>query len=677
MPLLSLLRWLSPGWRVSIAALVFIGWRWAAVGARAAEIVTTAQRDDFIAACAGDFALVWALGLLWRTAACAKQSWSAALIGYGEALAVACGLIGVASIVVRAGDYVHCYLARCHLSAEAALYLGGGFGDAAWTTQWLVVALTAIASAVIVVTLLSQDAVTHADDHATGDRALQRFGAPVGFGLAALLAAVALAQAAAEPPNEFGLRIVPEANFVYQLQVLAEDTATRPNTLPPIAADRWRRWQRWGFVPSASRQNEPFPLFQPHLQEPPLALPRKRGVVTQPNVVLIILESTSTLFVSELSGYYRGLMPELSALARKMTRVQPYYNTSSPTIAGTIATLCSVFPPTHPADVRAMANSNESTSFSCLSDILRTQNYRSYYVAGHDPRQANMEEFLRHHGFDEVHTEPQLAAHFGKVHKSWFGFHDAEVYTYAMAQIERLEAARLEDNRPYLMVIATLDAHEPGLAPPGFELPVDATLAVEGAPKDKAARQLLAGYHFADKALGPFGCFLLEDKRAAETLFAITADHAPFRTTANESVYTNKPYSWSYAPLPLLLHDPAHELPKVVEVLSGSLDVAPSILQLLGVVDVPNSLTGHSVFGTRPLLPTLLGRTGSRGIWLITPSDNREAPMAEIQEACRIGAPLLRRDKAAPGTCDLLALLQWQDAVWAAKRLRPQLPTGQ
>ncbi len=673
----AVIWWLAPTWRVVGAAVALIVWRWQAVQARAAELVTASQRDAFAYACATDFALVWALALVWRMAAHGCDAWSWPIATASRATTWACALVAIASPIVRAGDYVHCYLAHSHLSAEAATYLGDGFGDAAFTPRWLWATLLAGATSWLVVRLLVRDAALVADEVSLLPTVQQRLGAFGSAALASLLVGAMLVPLALDPPHEYSLSIVPEANLVYQLQVLAEDPAARPNTLPQVTPERWRKWQNWGFVPTASRQAEPFPLYQPQLNEPPLALPRKPGVTLQPNVVVVMLESTSSLFVSELSGFYKGLMPELSALSRRMTRVQPYYNTSSPTIAGTIATLCSVFPPHHPADVKALAGSNESTNFSCLSEILHAKGYRNFYIAGHDPHQANTEEFLRHHGFDEIHTEPQLNQRFGKkTPKNWFGFHDAEVYTYAMEQIERLEAARTEDGRPYFMVIATLDAHEPGLAPKEFKLPTDPTLAVAGAPKDAGAQTLLKGYHFADRAMGPLAKFLFEDGRAARTLIAITADHAPFRTPANASVFKGKPAGWSYTPLPLLVHDPAHDLPKIVEVLAGSLDVAPTLLHLLGVVDVPHSLTGHSIFGSRPQLPLLLGRTGSRGIWLITPLDNREEPMGFVQEACRTGVPLLARDPKAPGTCDLLALLQWQDAVWSAKRLRPQLPIG-
>ena len=71
------------------------------------------------------------------------------------------------------------------------------------------------------------------------------------------------------------------------------------------------------------------------------------------------------------------------------------------------------------------------------------------------------------------------------------------------------------------------------------------------------------------------------------------------RTPSNATIFAGLNTGWSFDRLPLLIHDPTHQLPPKVDVLSGSLDVAPTLLHLVGLAQQPTTMAGASIFGNR------------------------------------------------------------------------------
>lgn len=656
-------QWVAPSWRVLLLVAMAWSWRGLMLLARHAAVATPPQQRDAAWGFLQDAALV--MGLVWLIRAGQRAAdgsrWGAL------ALVVPAWALLALSPLVRAVDLAHCYLAGSHLSAEAFSYVGAGFEDVLATPRAIGLAVATV------VALLATIALVRRESEAILELELRDLEAMI---LAVLLAGVALTaglwRSVERPPHEFSLRLVPEANLVRQA-ALYWDQQRATADAAPVDAARWVRWKQLGWVPQQARSDAAYPLVRPRAQEPELALPRLAGSPDKPDIILILLESTSTLFVHELSGQYQGLMPELSALARDMTRVDNYYNTASPTIAGTIGTLCSAWTPMHPGDMTATQLASAGPPLSCLPDLLQERGYRTVYVAGHQPQQTATAAFLLGHGFDEVYTGPDLKQRLETTGASPMGLHDRDVLRFARQQVERLESRPAAQRQPFLLVVATLDTHEPGLAPEDCQLPRDATggVAVAGAPNDRDGLRQLAAYHCSDKVLGEFARFVLAPERRERTLLTITADHAPFRTPANESVFAGHPGGWAFDQLPLLIHDPLHQLPSRVDVLSGTLDVAPTLAHLLGIGDVHTAFVGHSILGSAKDFPALIGRVGTRVAWVKVAGGSREVPYKELAEMCNKAEPLLVGAGPYPGSCEIAAYFEWLDMLWSHGRIRP------
>src|SRR5262249_49869289 len=150
------------------------------------------------------------------------------------------------------------------------------------------------------------------------------------------------------------------------------------------------------------------------------------------------------------------------------------------------------------------------------------------------------------------------------------------------------------------------------------------------------------------------------------TLWAMTGDHPseplPF-LNALHARHRRAYGGWS-GRLPLLLHDPTHALPQRVPVLSGHLDLAPTLLHVLGIVDQKHAMEGMSIFGARPQHPLLLGRMAPESAAIYRPGRTRSVSVEQLDRLCDAGDSLLRRDAQALSACELLAWLRWQNALW-------------
>ncbi len=684
----TLARVLAPSWHALLAVAVTLAWRVAMLSARglleadAIRAMDMTQMRMLAKGAVWDVLLVLGAVLLLRAAALLA-------VRLGATLAIPvflATLLAVVTTVLRAADLGHCYLGRSHFSAESFLYIQGGYNDRILSTRGLALVAAVLLALTTLAWSLRRDmrntvVLTSVAQHRLqGPSRTLLWLVPALVGL--LLAGRVGLDAWRYPPHEFELRVVPELNFARQLRVFSQDAADRATLqVPVVPAATWQRWQAAGLVPRGLAPDRPYPLFRQGLGEPPLGYPTQPGAPAQPDVVLTLMESVNRVFVDELSGTFKGLMPNLgrfihgTGAARRMTAVEGYWNTTSPTIAGTVASLCSLYSPVHPGDLNGRSPVFGNAHYLCMAEVLRQAGYRTAFIQGADLVGANMDKFLVAHGFDEVLADAALSHRFPNAAKTEMGYHDADVLTFAKEHILHLESLKKRDGRPFFVVIATLDTHEPGLATDDCHLPrgPDGQLTVAGVPNEPSGQKVLTAFHCTDKALGDLGDFLLAPGRGERLLWAITSDHASFRTLANDSVFKGLGTGWSFDRLPLLIHDPLHALPAKVEVLSGSLDVAPTLLHLLGHEAAATNMMGHSVFGSRPQLPFLAGRIGARRAFVKVQSTEHEMPMAELGALCQRHEPLL----AVPtpvDACELVLWFDWQDALWALRRLAP--PAG-
>ncbi len=661
-------RWLVLGWTL-VLGLRAISWY-----ARAALERPDASAREAIKGALWDVVLVYALFALarWGRALVDRQGGPAAtrLAGWlslGLALVIA-----TVSPILRCFDIGHCWLGGCHWAVTGFQHMHPELLSRLLQGQPLVLTLTGALMTAALVSAVWRDGRSWRRQ--LGQRASLRW-LTMPLLVALLPATWAIRDGLAYPASVYELRLLPETNFISKLtEALADDGDEQP---PPAAlpAALRKRFATLGLMPQGEPVAPGYPLTRAGLEPEPVPFARHATATEQPNVVLTFVESLSGLFVAGVGGRFAGLTPELDALAKQMTVVRGFHNTSSPTISALVTAMCGLHPPTHPRDLGVGETVDGATAYVCLADLLRQRGYRTVFVQSAGAEVTAMGYFLRTHGFDEVHDRATIKARWPEGPEGIWGVHDDRLIDYATEQIKRLEAARKEDGRPFLVVLMTLDTHDPGMAADDCDLPRDANgnALVADLPDNEGAQHLLAAYHCTDRALGHLGRFLLQPPRREHTLWLLSTDHAAFRTPNSRPLLSDPKTGWECDPAPLLIHDPQRDLPGEVQVLSGTQDVAPTVLHLLGIEPKRHAMTGHSVFGRRRQLPTLVGRVGGRTIYLQSASARRELTLIALRRLCAQKALLLPDGSDPLSACELAAWVDWQDALWRSRTLFPAL----
>jgi hypothetical protein len=571
---------------------------------------------------------------------------------------------------MRAADLLYCALEGSHFNAGAFLYVApqniGLLRDGHNPTA---VAAVLAGITACVVALVRDGREYRARVQAASLRPRR---AELVYALPVFAAALLPAGSGFGASEEHPAFFMPEATVLRAWSIWRGGAAREGEATPSLRPELVSRFVAKGLLPAQPLDPE-YPLVR-RLETEPVAYPETAAAAAgPPNVVLTLVEQLDHEFVSEFSHELQGVMPELSALSRRVTMVTDYRSITQPTIHALVASLCSVHAALGYEDLNARRGGDalEHTALRCLPEILREHGYRTVYIQGGSNRFAGTEGFLRAHGFDETYGFAELEKLHPERDNSLWGVHDDVLVWFAERKIRELEARRAEDGRPFFVMVQTLDMHAPGHSPWSCGLPA----ALRAISDDADSRRMLRAVHCADKALGHFGRFLLDDAgRAKRTLWALTGDHPSEPLAFLNALHKKRGdrYGGWSGRLPLLLHDPHHALPKQVDTLAGHLDLGPTLLHLLGVGGVPAAMEGRSIFGERPRLPLLIGRMAPSFVAIHRPGHTLSLSVDRLLALCNERAPLIAGDADALSSCELLDWLRWQNALWKHKRIYPE-----
>jgi arylsulfatase A-like enzyme len=572
---------------------------------------------------------------------------------------------------VRAADLLNCTLTGRHFSAGAFIYMSpanltllrDGHSPIA------VYALVGATAAYILALVLdgrshrrrvaaAPPSIPSSSEHVPAFIAVLAIALPLGSGFWASETATA--------------RFVPESVFlrqwlVYRGVITPADAAQLdlPNGLE-------RKLVKLGLAPEQPLDPR-YPLLHARLDSTPFPYPKTAAAGNgPPNVVFTLVETLNHEFVNAFSGELPGLMPQVSALAQRVTMVTDYRSITTPTIHALVASLCSIHGalPYVELNKRRVGDAMETTRMMCLPEILRAHGYRTVYIQAGSNRFAGTEGFLKAHGFDETIGAQQLEPMYPERERSHWGVHDDTLVEFAENKIRELEAQRAQGGPPFFVMVQTIDMHAPGQPPLSCAMPDE----LRNVSRDPDSRTMMHAVHCTDAALGELGRFILDDPaRADSTLWALTGDHPSVPMAFLNDLHAkhhDRFGEWS-GRLPLLLHDPTHALPQRVPVLSGHLDLAPTLLHILGIVDQKNAMEGLSIFGQRPKHPVLLGRRAPDDVAIYRPGHTHSLSVEHLVKLCDGRHTLLHGDEQALNSCELLAWLRWQNALWKYNRIFP------
>ena len=269
------------------------------------------------------------------------------------------------------------------------------------------------------------------------------------------------------------------------------------------------------------------------------------------NIVIIVEESFGAQFVG-VYGDTRGLTPCFDRLSRHGMLFANAYANGTRTVRGLSAIVTSM-PPIPSEGIMKRPGSEHIANWGT---VLQRQGYQTSFLYGGHGIFDNMNHFFSNNGF----AISDLAEIKEITHRNIWGVCDEDLFRHAM----HYYAKAAEAGTPFFSVIMTTSNHQPYTFPEN----------IPGVPASGGGR--LAGVRYADYALGRFIDRAGETSWGKNTLFIVVADH-------DARVYGSELVPMRHYRIPILLLAPDHLRPQVIQTRIGQMDIAPTVMGLLGL----------------------------------------------------------------------------------------------
>jgi phosphoglycerol transferase MdoB-like AlkP superfamily enzyme len=271
------------------------------------------------------------------------------------------------------------------------------------------------------------------------------------------------------------------------------------------------------------------------------------------NVVVISMESFGAEF-SALYGSGRNLTPELDAFARQGLWFSNAYASGTRTVRG-LEALTTSLPPIPTVSILRRPGSEHISNWGT---VMKKLGYHTSFLYGGYGYFDNMSHFYASNDFEVIDRASIERARFQNI----WGVSDEDLFDRALGHFDALHAR----GEPFFSIVMTTSNHKPFTFRPGLD--------ALGIPPTGGGRA--AGVRYADYALGRFLREANGHPWFDDTLFVVVADHGA-------RVYGREDIPLRTYEIPLVMYAPAHVAPRRVDTLIGQIDVAPTVMGLLGL----------------------------------------------------------------------------------------------
>ncbi len=271
------------------------------------------------------------------------------------------------------------------------------------------------------------------------------------------------------------------------------------------------------------------------------------------NVVVVSSESFGAEF-SKLYGSPRDLTPNFDAYAQRGLWFAHTYASGTRTVRG-LEALTASFPPIPTVSiVRRPGNEGIAT----WGRVMRDLGYQASFLYGGYGYFDNMNAFYSGNGFEVLDRSAIDRVRFENI----WGVSDEDLFDLALRHFSEQHAR----GKPFFSIVMTTSNHKPYTFRAGLEK--------LGIPPEGGHRA--AGVKYADYALGYFLREAAKQPWFDDTVFVVVADHGA-------RVYGKDDIPLHSYEIPLMIYSPRHVRPRRVDTLMTQIDVAPTVLGLLGL----------------------------------------------------------------------------------------------
>jgi len=277
------------------------------------------------------------------------------------------------------------------------------------------------------------------------------------------------------------------------------------------------------------------------------------------NVCILLEESLGSEFWGVLGGHDRtgrpqDLTPEMDRLAGECGLLFTHILADGNRTIRGFEGVFSSFPPL-PGD--SILARDKTDRVETIARVLKRDGYQSLFLYGGHGSFDCISSYTLPNGWDRLIEQRDFPS---PVHTTAWGVSDEDLFHRGLEEMRALHAA----GQPFLVSFMTVSNHRPYTFP-------DDRLAPGSAKPSRAA-----AVRYADWALGDFFRRARDEPFWKDTIFAVVADHGA-------RVYGSQTIPLQSYQIPVLLAGgPLEDVPRRVEVPGCQLDIAPTILGLIG-----------------------------------------------------------------------------------------------
>jgi lipoteichoic acid synthase len=294
------------------------------------------------------------------------------------------------------------------------------------------------------------------------------------------------------------------------------------------------------------------------------------GAIAHPlNVLMVVMESVGAHYLSACGANYAD-SPAIDGLAAHGISFGRIYAAQPNSSAAMTALFCSLYPD---HDWLTVPRETPNVPIAGLAAVLAHQGYRTGFIHIGKIDYDHEDEFLRAHGIGYIAAEA----------------HDERRSADLRALPLATDWIKADRARPFFLTIWTQDTHNP------YVTAAARHYGVQSAALDR----YLNGIRSTDDLIARLQAMLDDNHLADSTLLVITGDHGEAFGEHGELIHGFTVYDEEVR-VPLIIVNPkliGHWM--TVDRVGRQIDIAPTILQLLGV-DRPAGWQGESLLSAGP-----------------------------------------------------------------------------
>ncbi len=270
------------------------------------------------------------------------------------------------------------------------------------------------------------------------------------------------------------------------------------------------------------------------------------------NVVIVLEESLGSDFVGVL-GDDRGLTPCLDKLSNEGILFDHFFATGNRT-ARALEAVTTTLPP---IPTESILKRDHSQHIYTLAHVLADRGYNRLFVSAGRGVFDGLRSFMTANGFNRFVEQKNFVK---PAFVNAWGVSDEDLFNRALTEFDSLHA----EGKPFLAMLLTVSNHRPFTYPDGRI----------NRPSSEQSRDNAVRY--ADWSLGMFFDKMQDRAWKKNTLFVVMGDHGA-------RVYGSQAFPMKSYRVPVLMIRPdAEQQGTRCHTLASSLDIAPTIMGLLG-----------------------------------------------------------------------------------------------